>query len=144
MQKRSRNENPGEVLRRRLELIEEIYDLTKSQREAAQTEKWENLKAILDEKDRRIRQFEATERFVTGWKSLIVNAETTPSIKRVLEKIESRLAAVQSMEKECRSVLMNRKSKTARSLEELRRAKEGIRRFKSRGVRSPRFVDIRK
>jgi len=138
------NEDPEKTLMRRLDLVKEILRLTKSERKAVGAEDWEELKTILDEKDRRIRQFEEIEKRAKGWKSLRIMAETNSSVQSVLKRIESRLVAIQSLEEECRGVLMERKDEAARRLQELRRASEGIRRFRVRGRGVPRFVDLRK
>ncbi len=138
------NEDPEKTLVHRLDLVEEILRLTKSEKKAVGAEEWEELKTILDEKDRRIRQFEELEKRAKGWKSLRVMAEKNSSVQRVLKRIESRVAAIQSLEEECRGVLMERKDEVGRRLQEFRRAREGIRRFKFRGRGVPRFVDLHK
>jgi hypothetical protein len=144
MEIREKNEIAERILARRLQLLEEIYDLTRSQREAVRSENWKDLKTILDKKDRRIRQFQETEKSVKGWKSLRGMAEKVPSVKKDLKEIEVRLSAIHSIEEDCTRLFGDRKDKAAKALQEFMQGREGIRRFRSRGRGVPRFVDVRK
>lgn len=144
MQSSEKDESPEKISARLLELAEEIFDLTTRQTEAIRSEDWEGLRAILDEKDRRIHRFQETEELMKRWKHLRGMTERVPSLKSVLSRIESRLVAIQTMEEECRRCLTDRKNQTARTLRKIREAHEGVKRFKSRRVGAPRFVDLRK
>jgi len=144
MQSSEKDGGPEKISARLLELAEEIFDLTTRQTEAIRSEDWDGLRAILDEKDRRIHQFQETEKFMKRWQPLRGMTEPVPSLKGVLSRIESRLVAIQTMEEECRRCLIDRKNQTARTLREIREAHEGVKRFKSRRVGAPRFVDLRK
>ena len=138
------NQSPEKIVAQQLELADEIYELTTRQREAIRSEDWEGLKAILDGKEQRIQEFQATEKSLKRWSSPRGITEAGPSLKTVLSRIESRLVAVQSVEEECRRMLTERKNQTAKALQEIKRAHDGIKRFKSRRAGIPRFVDLRK
>lgn len=136
-QNSNKDDDCEKVLVRRLELAEELYALTTSQREAIRSKNWDGLKAILNEKDRRIHQFQETEK-------CLKMTESVPSHKTILTRIESRLLAIQSLEEECRRSVKDRKNQAVRTLREVKRAHEGIKRFKSHRLGAPRFVDLRK
>jgi len=143
-QNHERDGGPEKELVRRLELADQIHDLTRSQREAIQSEDWDSLKVILDEKDRRIQAFQEAEQCLKRWKCVGEMAENVLSLQTVVSKTESRLVAVQSMEEECKRMLTDKKNQTARTLQEMKRVRQAIKRFKPHRLRIPRFVDLRR
>jgi hypothetical protein len=133
-----------DVLERRLELAEAMVDLTNVERDAIRSDDWRRLQTILDEKDKRIREFQETENDLNRWTGPSVGIEPSPSQRRILNKIKSTLLAVQTVERECLELLRERRKETAKTLQGMKTTKEGIKRFGSRRTGSPRFVDLRK
>ena len=146
MKRQNRDEDEGvkKILACRLELAEALHGLTLNQKEAIRSEDWDGLKTILDEKDQRIHQFRETEKHLKRWTPLNGLAERAPALKTVLSKIESTLVTLQSMEAECRGLMTERKKQTVETLRGLKKARDGIRRFKPSRSRTPRFVDLHK
>jgi len=144
--RRKAEEDQGlrKTLVRRLELARTIHDLTKRQGGAIQSEDWDGLKAVLDEKDQRICEFQETERFLPESSRLEREGGRTPSVGTMLSRIESTLVAVQSLETKQRQSLTDKKKQMARTLHRIRMAREGITRFKRSRVGVPRFIDLRK
>jgi hypothetical protein len=138
------NQDPQKILVRQLELADGMRDLTTRQREAIRSEDWEGLKAILDDKDQRIHAFQETEKCLKREKAPGGMINRVPALKTVLSAIESRLVAAQSMEEECRRLLIDRKNQTAKTLQEIKRTHGSIKRFRSRRSAIPRFVDLRR
>lgn len=136
------DERARRFLARRLELAEALCDLTRRQREAIRSEDWNGLKFILDEKDERIQEFTEAEKHLKRWAPPGEWVDRVPASKTVLSKTELTLVATQSMEEECRRSLAEKKKQTARTLRGIKRLHDGIRRFKPRRSRIPRFVDL--
>jgi len=139
-----RDEGLGETLLRRLEMADQIHDLTRSQRKAIESGDWDGLKAILNEKDRRIRDFKEAEQSLRRWGSLTEMGEKTPSLRHLISRTESRLVAVQSLEERCRQMLVDKKNQTARTLQEMKQAREALKQFKPHRLKAPRFIDVRR
>jgi hypothetical protein len=132
------------ALIRRLELTEDIFHLAANQREAIRSEDWEGLRAVLDEKDQRILDFEKTEKCIERWKPLKDMVDTTPTVETILSRTEERLLAIQKVEEECRTVLITRRQETTKALEEVKRTRQVIKRFRPSRPTMSRFVDLRK
>jgi hypothetical protein len=136
------NRRREEILLRRLRLAEELHDLTVSESEAIESKDWDRIKGLLHEKDKRIREFQGTEKSLGTWKPLGNGVDGDPLLKTVLSRIQSKLEAVQSLEEVCQRALGTMKDQTAKALHDIRRSREAIRRFKPRRSRVPRFVDL--
>ena len=133
-----------EILFSRLQLAEEIYDLTLAQREAIASKDWERVKGVLDEKDKRIREFQRTEKSLVGWTPLGKDIDVDPQLKTISSRIQSKFEAIQSLEEACQRSLTAMKDQTAQTLQDIRHTREAIRRFRPRRPRVPRFVDLRR
>ena len=139
-----RDEGRGETLLRRLEMADQIHDLTRSQRKAIESGDWDGLKTILDEKDRRIRDFQEAEQSLRRWGSPTEIGDKMPSLRHLISRTESRLVAVQSLEEWCRRILADKKNQTARSLHEMKQARQALKKFKPHRLKAPRFIDVRR
>jgi hypothetical protein len=144
LENRKGDERSEKALERQFELVQAIYDLTTRQREAILTEDWDGLKTILDEKDHRIHQFLDTETCLKELGSPKGTGQRDPCLDTALSRIESKFVAIQSMEDECRRALTDRKNQVARNLQEIKRGHQRVKQFKTRGLKVPRFVDLRK
>ena len=140
------NENEGlkKVLVSQLGVAKAIYDLTASQREAVGSEDWDCLKTLLDEKEQRIREFREGEKERERWRSIEEGAALDPSLQTVLSRIDSTLSDIRSLEEENRRLMTKRKKEIGKKLGDIRKVREGIRRFRPLRSGVPRFVDFRK
>lgn len=132
------------ALTRRLQLTEDMFHLATDQLQAIRSEDWESLKTILGEKDERITDFSETEKHIEKWKPLRDISERTPALKDIISRTKARLVAIQRVEEECRTCLMNRQHRTEKTLHEIRRARQAVQRFRPPRPTSPRFIDLRK
>jgi hypothetical protein len=89
VKRRKAEEDQGlwKTLVHRLELARTIHDLTKRQGGAIRSEDWDGLKAVLDEKDRRIHEFQETEGFLPESSRFEEEGGRTPSVGTMLSRI---------------------------------------------------------
>ncbi len=132
------------ILAQRLELAGEIHGLVNRQKEAIRAEDWDLLKAILGEKDFRIQKFDEMEEGLEGFSLEKGRAWGNPVFEEILSEIESILSAISSLEDECRQSILEKRRGVGKTLEDIQRARVGIRRFRPGRMNLPRFVDFRK